>query len=635
MLSIKKLKAASAAVAVLMALALAGCGAGGGDGSTPTATSTATTQTSEATAVVISVNYSSKDTDDTWDAAEATTITLGGDAVTVAGKGAAADGSTVTISAAGTYVVSGELTSGQIIVDAGDEDAVHLVLDGASIACENDASIRIENADKVVLTLADGTENTVSDSGAFDANDENAPTATIFSRDDLTINGSGSLTVTGQCGGGIACNDTLKIVNGTIAVTSAGDALKGKDGVAVKDGTITLIAGADGIESTNAEEDGKGYIAIEGGTLDITASLDGIQAQTSALISGGDITIVSGGGSENSSYDSDSGDWGNWGGNDPFGQQQTSDTSTDSAKGIKAVADVTITGGTLSIDSSDDALHSGGSMTISGGDITIASGDDGAHADVTLTISGGSIDITQSYEGIESASITISGGETRLIAADDGVNTAGGNDDSSTSGRPGQNNFGGGMSSGSNPLVISGGYLYVVAAGDGIDANGPMIMTDGTVLVCGPTDNANGALDFASCDVSGGLLVAAGSSGMALAPDDTSSQYSVMVTLDQSQAADTLFSIISSDGEAIVSFAPVKQYVNVVVCSPDLAKGKTYTIVTGGNNSGNETDGLYSGGSVSGGTEQDSFKVSAIVTTIGSAGGMNGGMGGQGGPGRG
>jgi len=629
MLKIKKMKGAAAVLAVMLAFALAGCGTGGGDTSAA-ATQTTATASSAAVVSVVSVSYSSKDTEDTWDAAEATVITLDGDTATVTGEGATSDGSVVTISAAGTYVVSGELTNGQIVVDVGDEDAVHLALNGASIACENDAPIRIESADKVVLTLADGTANAVSDSGTFDTDDENAPAATIYSHDDLTINGSGSLTVTGQCGGGIACNDTLKIVCGTINVTSAGDGLKGKDGVAIKDGTITLIAGADGIESTNGEEEGKGYIAIEGGTLDITAGLDGIQAQTSAYISGGDLTITSGGGSGNSSYNSDSGDWGNWGGNNPFGQQQTSDTSTDSAKGIKAVVDVTITGGTLIIDSSDDALHSSGSMTINGGNIAIASGDDGAHADETLVISGGSIDITQSYEGIESASITISGGETRLNAADDGVNTAGGNDSSSTSGRPGQNNFGGGMNSGSNPLLISGGYLVVVAAGDGIDANGPMTMTGGTVLVCGPTDNGNGALDFVSCDISGGLLIAAGSSGMALAPDDTSSQYSVMVTLDSTQNADTLFSIVSSSGDTIVSFAPSKQYVNVVVCSPDLVKGKTYTIVTGGSNSGSETDGLYTGGSISGGTEQDSFKVSSILTTIGTAGSMNGGMGGPG-----
>ena len=627
MLRIKKFRVAAAALAIMLAIALAGCSSGGGD--TSAAATTQTTGTSSASAVsVVSVSYSSKDTDATWDAAEATTITLSDDEITVTGEGAAASGSTVTISAAGTYVVSGELTNGQIYVDAGDEDLVKLVLNGVSISCENDAPIYIQSADKVVLTLASGTANAVADSGAFDADDENAPEATIFSRDDLTINGSGSLIVTGQCDGGIVSNDTLKIVSGTIEVTSSGDALKGSDGVGIKDGNITLIAGADGIESTNGEEEGKGYIAIEGGTVSITAGLDGIQAQTSALISGGTITISSGGGSGNSSGSSD---WGNWGGSDPFGQQQTSDDSTDSAKGIKAVSDVTISGGTLTIDSSDDALHSGGSMTISGGDIEIASGDDGAHADETLTISGGSIDITQSYEGIESASITISGGETRINASDDGINTAGGNDSSSTDGRQGQNNFGG-MNSGSNPLVISGGYVYVVAAGDGIDVNGPMTMTGGTVLVCGPTDSANGALDFASCDVSGGLLVAAGSSGMALAPDDTSSQYSVMITLS-TQSADTLFSIVSESGETIVSFAPCKEYSNVVVCSPDLTKGETYSILTGGSSTGTETDGLYTGGSVTGGTEQESFTVSSIVTTIGSAGGMSGGQGGHGGRG--
>lgn len=605
---------------------LAGCTSGN--------SSAAATQTSSATTVAyfaVSTKYDEADLVASWDSGSAETLVLNGDSIEVTGLGAKVNDSTVTINTAGTYVVSGELTNGQIIVVAGDNDIVQIVLNGVAISCENNAPITVKSADKVILTLAEGTQNAVSDSGEF-SEGEDAPTAAIFSKDDLTINGEGTLTVTGQCGGGIASKDALKIVSGVINVTASSDALKGTDCVTINDGTITLVSGADGIESTNETDAEKGYIAIEGGTVSIEAGLDGIQAQTCVLISGGEVTITSGGGSANSSYDSDSGDWGSWGGNSPFGQEQSSTTeeSTDSAKGIKAGTDVTLSGGIIQIDSSDDALHSGGSLSISGGDVTIASGDDGAHSDASLTISGGRLTITQSYEGLESASITISGGETRVTAADDGINTAGGNDESATSGRPGQNNFQNGMNSGSNPLSISEGYVYVVADGDGIDVNGAITMTGGTVLVCGPTNDANGALDFVSFDISGGMLVAAGSSGMALTPDSTSSQYSMMVTLDASQSADTLFSIVSESGETLVAFAPCKQYVNVVVSSPAIARGETYTVFTGGSSAGSETDGLYTDGSYTGGTEQASMTISDIVTTYGEAGNMNGGPGGRG-----
>lgn len=613
-------------VVLAAVMMLAGC-TSGNSSAAATQTSTATT----AAYFAVSAKYDEADLEASWNSGSAEDIVLKGDSIEVTGEGAKANDSTVTINAAGTYVISGELTNGQIIVEAGDNDIVQIVLNSVAISCENNAPITVNSADKVILTLAEGTQNAVSDSGEF-LEGEDAPTAAIFSKDDLTINGEGTLTVAGQCDGGIASRDALKIVSGVINVTASSDALKGTDCVEIKAGSVTLVSGADGIESTNDTETEKGYIAIEGGTVSIEAGLDGIQAQTCVLIIGGEVTITSGGGSANSSYDSDSGDWGSWGGNSPFGQEQSSTTeeSTDSAKGIKAGTDVTISGGIIQIDSSDDALHSGGSLSISGGDVTIASGDDGAHSDASLTISGGRLTITQSYEGLESASITISGGETRVTAADDGINTAGGNDESATSGRPGQNNFQNGMNSGSNPLAISGGYVYVVADGDGIDVNGAITMTGGTVLVCGPTNDANGALDFVSFDISGGMLVAAGSSGMALTPDSTSSQYSVMVTLDASQSADTLISIVLESGETLVAFAPCKQYVNVVVSSPAIARGETYTVFTGGSSAGSETDGLYTDGSYTGGTEQASMTISDIVTTYGEAGNMNGGPGGRG-----
>lgn len=286
---------------------------------------------------------------------------------------------------------------------------------------------------------------------------------------------------------------------------------------------------------------------------------------------------------------------------------------------------ITIAGGTITIDSSDDSLHSNDSLLISGGSVIAASGDDGIHADSTLEISGGDILITKSYEGIESAGITISDGTIHLVAHDDGINAAGGNDSSSLNGRPGQNNI---DASGDHSLQINGGYIVIDAAGDGIDVNGPITMTGGVVIVHGPTDNGNGPLDYlGSFKITGGYLLAAGSSGMAQAPDTSSTQYSVMLTFSSPQSAGTIVHIETVGGKEILTFAPAKAYQSVVLSSPDLQKGETCVVYTGGSSTGSVTDGLYCGGAYTGGNQFTSYTISGIVTNAGSSGvGMPGGM---------
>jgi len=272
--------------------------------------------------------------------------------------------------------------------------------------------------------------------------------------------------------------------------------------------------------------------------------------------------------------------------------------TADSAKGLKAGVDLTITGGTIQISSLDDAVHSNDSITISGGDLTLASGDDGIHADAALTINGGDLEITECYEGLESAVITINDGTIRLTASDDGINA----------------------SSGSGGYVyINGGYLFINAGGDGLDSNGPVEMTAGVVIVNGPTNNGNGALDYmGSFNISGGYLVAVGSVGMAEAPSTTSTQYSAIFSLASAQAGGTTVHIESASGEAILSFVPTKVYQSVVLSSPELENGETYVVYVGGSSSGTVTDGLYSGGSYSGGTQVTSFTISGMVTGSGS-----------------
>ena len=256
----------------------------------------------------------------------------------------------------------------------------------------------------------------------------------------------------------------------------------------------------------------------------------------------------------------------------------------------------------------------------------LASGDDGMHSDATLEINGGEISITKSYEGIESAVITINDGNIHITSSDDGINVRGGNDGSSIDGRPGQNEF---ADTGNNWLYINGGYTVIDAGGDGLDVNGSINMTAGDVIINGPTSDMNGTTDYLGFfTVSGGYLVAAGSSGMAQAPGTSSTQYSVLINFSTPQSADTIIHIETEDGEEILTFVPTKTYQSVLLCSPELENGETYIVYLGGSSTGTVTDCLYSGGSYSAGSQYTSFTISSIVTWIGSSGsGFPGGGG--------
>jgi hypothetical protein len=592
-----------------------------------------------ANAEAISVEYDADDIDSDWNSVEASYIILDGDSVTLDGEGATVDGSETTITSAGTYILSGTLDDGQIIIDTTDLEIVRLVLSGVDITCSTSAPISIINAEKVVITLADGTENYVTDGNSyvFEDSESDEPNAAIFSKSDLTINGNGSLTVNANYNNGIQSKDELKITSGNITVNAANDGIKGRDYIAIKDGSITVVAGGDGMRSNNDKDLDKGFVAIEGGTISITAGEDGIQAETNLVISGGNIAISSGGGSAKSSRNigEEGNTWCDWGdmgmdkGMSPdMVNMSDSGGSSGSAKGLKAGVNITITGGTINIDSSDDSIHSNDSLKINGGSITMASGDDGIHSDSTLEINGGDISITKCYEGIESAVIIINDGNIRIVASDDGINAAGGVDGSSIDGRPGQNSF---NFSVDHYLYINGGYIVIDAAGDGLDINGSINMTGGTIIINGPTSNNNGALDYlGDFKITGGYLVAVGSSGMAQAPSTTSTRYSVMVNLSSSQPADTIVHFETEDGEDILTFVPTKAYQSVVLSSPELKNGLTCIVYYGGSSTGTVIDGLYSDGTYTAGTQVASFTISSIVTGAGSSGGgFPGGGGGN------
>lgn len=516
-------------------------------------------------------------TDDcTWDASAETIIELTENSFTATGQTVKDSANILTITHIGDYRITGSNSNIQIRVETAEKGTVRLILDGANFSCSNSAPIYVANAKNTVIILADGSENKISDTEhyVFSSSEEDEPNATIFSKDDLTFCGTGSLSVTANYNNAIVSKDGLVIKNGNITVTSVDDGIKGKDYLVVLNGTITVDAKGDGLKSSNDSDSQKGYILIEGGAIDITAGADALQAETDFLADGGTVTVNTAGGSSASISDS------------------------ETAKGIKAGSSIIIDGGNFTFNTADDAIHSNTYLVINGGDFSLASADDAIHADSLLEINDGTIDIIKSYEGIESATVVINGGNINLIASDDGVNSAGGG---GSEVRPTGGFDPMAASSGDYFLYINGGELSVNSSGDGLDVNGTIVMTGGKVVVEGPTANDNGALDYDGAFViSGGSLIATGSAGMAQSPSSSSSQYSVIVYFTSAQPAGTETKIIGSNGNTLLSATPAKAYQTAVFSCPELQSGAAYAVFGGGS--------LFK-----------SATLSSIVTTVGTA----------------
>lgn len=521
----------------------------------------------------------------------------------------------VKITAEGTYVVSGEHES--ITVSAPDTAKVRIILKNATVSNTSGPAIYIEKADKVFITACEGTVNTLSDGTSYtgDFKDTNVDGA-IFSKTDLTLNGEGTLNITGNCKCGAVSKDDLIICGLNLTVKSTGCALEGKDCVKIKDAAITVSAGGDGIRSTNTEKSNKGFVYIETGNIDITSGNDGIQAATVLKAANGSIKITAGGGAADAKQNSGGRNMPGFG-----GSTQTTDDQ-ESTKGLKAGSLILIDEGGFEVSSKDDSFHSNGDIEINGGSFTAAAGDDGFHADNNLIINGGSITVSQSYEGLEGQKVTVTGGNIDITASDDGINAAGSSSSSSTGGRPG--------SSDSNALItIGGGYIVVNASGDGIDSNGNIVISGGTLLVSGPADNGNGAFDYGGeATVSGGTVILCGSSGMAQGFSDKSEQASFMYTLDSSASAGSSVAVTDEKGNVIASFIPAKQYSNIVITSPSLKNGSSYKLVIGGTVSGADKNGFASSGSVSSAAQTLDIKLTGTTTTFGNGGMSGGNMGG-------
>lgn len=500
-------------------------------------------------------------------------------------------GETVHIQEEGTYILSGILEDGQIVVNGENTHKIRLILDGVNIHSSNSAAIFIQQADKVFITTAKGTENILRNGGSFEETEYDIDAA-VFSKEDLTLNGEGSLTIESPAGHGVVSKDDLVVTGGSYTVTSSGHGFVGKDSVRVAGGTFSVTAGKDGIHAENNDDTTLGFGYFSGGSFRISAEGDGISASNSLLITGGDYQITAGGGSENGTK-ANSDNYGGFpgggrpGGGRPGGRGDTGSTQTDenstSMKGIKAGGDLTVQNGAFQINAADDGVHSNTNLTVSGGSFHIATGDDGFHAEETLTVNSGEITITESYEGLEGHHILVSDGEIDLIARDDGLNAAGGVDSSGMGGR--DQMFGGpggpgGMGRGDGSIVISGGTLYVQASGDGIDANGTLKIIGGSTTVCGPTQGDTATLDYdVSATISGGTFIGTGGSGMAQSFSD--SGQGVIALRVGNCKANTQIILTDADGNKILSASPKLDFAVVILSSSDIVKGESYTITIG------------------------------------------------------
>lgn len=524
----------------------------------------------------ININTTYDDTDIDWNGYETTEIELT---------------DSLTITKEGIYILSGTL-NGSVTVNT--DGYVKLILNGVTITNDSGPAINIENAKKLYIELKDDTINNLTDGGSSEEFD-----GALYSCDDLIIDGKGTLNITANNQDGIVSKDNLIILNGIINITSKDDGIRGKDYVVIKDGTINITSDGDGIKSTNDTDSTLGYILIEGGTITTKSKLDAFQAETDIKITGGTFDITTGSGSGTTST------------NVMWGRTNTTSTSTESKKAIKAINNIIITGGTFTINSEDDSIHSNNSINIIGGEFTIKSGDDGIHADTKLVIDGGTINIEKSYEGLESANITINGGTITVTASDDGINVAGGNDSSSMN-RQGANNY---TSSSSYVLTINDGDIYVNADGDGLDSNGSIYINGGTILVDGPTNDGNGAIDYDNeLVIKGGILVASGSSGMAQGISSNSTQNGVLINFTSNNNANTIVNI-----EGIITYKPSKTYSSILVSTPNIKTNTSYKVSLGGSASGDNKNGLYTNEVYTDGTTYTTYTQSSVATTVGDS----------------
>ena len=535
----KKILTSATSVTLLAALALTGCsttsnalasGTTAADSSvgTTATTSSATATDTAASSSSFSTNVKSgekldvdthySEQDLSWDASSETAIDLSNPTAT---DGVTVEDGTLTITKAGTYKLSGEY-QGQIKVETADSDAVRLVLDNANITNSSGAALNVVNADEVILYSASGTTNTISDGADYTATGENDPDAVVYSKADLTIAGEGTLKVNGNHEDGIHTSDGLVIASGTLEVNAANTGIKGKDYVDILGGTINVTAQQDGIKSTNDTDEGKGWTRLSNGTVTVNAGDDGFKASRVVEISGGSLTVE------------------------------------QSDEGIEAQY-----------------------INVSGGNVNVTSADDGMNASLKTSNS-------ESTDSSENTSDTANQQQNNQQQGSlpGGQQNGTSNQQQQGMGQPPQ----GGMPGGGGgtfevidaAINVSGGHVTVNAEGDGIDSNGVTTLSGGTLIVNGPSQGGNAALDTNGDLLLNGATVLSGSTAdMFEAPSTNSTSGYLKLTNSSGFEQGSTVQVADSSGKVVANYKVTKSNVQLVlVSSSSIVKGQSYTAYT-------------------------------------------------------
>ena len=552
-----------------------------------------------------SVYFTVNDQNGSWDTSSATVITLGGSDATVSGNGAYVNDGNVVITNGGYYVVSGTLSDGSITVDAYDSSKVWILLNGVSINCSDDACIRVDQADKVFLTLADGSENTLTSGSVYsDTALADGTDGAIFAHDDLTINGSGSLTVDARYMHGITANDDLVITGGTISVTAAADAIHANDSIRIKDASITATGGDDGIVTSNETENG--YMYVESGTLRVTASDDGIHTTGEITIAGGDITISAG---------------------DDGIHSDSSVSVSDGAimieecyEGIEALT-IDVSGGDITIYPEDDGFNanggSGDAFGFGGNGDAFGFGGHGGkmggHGGRPGRGSNGEMQAPPDMSSDEASGEMPTPPDMPADGASGEMPTP---PDMPTDGASGEMPTPPDMSDGGSQtaqkqdetqnavqesgastdeetyISISGGTITIINENgrdaDGLDTNGDLRISGGTIYVSLIGTGSNSAVDYGSesggvAEITGGTIIACGASSMAEAFDSSSTQASILYNTSTASEAGTTLALKDMDGNVLLSWDVPLSFTSSLISCPQMQVGESYQVVIGDN----------------------------------------------------
>ena len=601
----KKILTSATSVTLLAALALTGCsttsnalasGTTAADSSvgttattsSATATDTAASSSSFSTNVKsgekldVDTHYSEQDL--SWDASSETAIDLSNPTAT---DGVTVEDGTLTITKAGTYKLSGEY-QGQIKVETADSDAVRLVLDNANITNSSGAALNVVNADEVILYSASGTTNTISDGADYTATGEDDPDAVVYSKADLTIAGEGTLKVNGNHEDGIHTSDGLVIASGTLEVNAANTGIKGKDYVDILGGTINVTAQQDGIKSTNDTDEGQGWTRLSNGTVTVNAGDDGFKASRVVEISGGSLTVEqSDEGIEAQYINVSGGDVNVTSADDGMNASlKTSDSeSTDSSANTSDAANQqqnnqqqgSLPGGQQNGTSNQQQQGMGQPPAMSGTsqDGTSQNGASGTAQQQNNTQNQGNQNMGQPP--------AMPGGNAQDGTSQNGTTGTG----QQGMGQPPQGGMPGGGGGGTFEVIdaainVSGGNITVNAEGDGIDSNGVTTLSGGTLIVNGPSQGGNAALDTNGDLLLNGATVLSGSTAdMFEAPSTNSTSGYLKLTNSSGFEQGSTVQVADSSGKVVANYKVTKSNVQLVlVSSSSIVKGQSYTAYT-------------------------------------------------------